>query len=60
MLVLANLTWDGLVADDCYRRGMRINRSPRARRHRELPRIGRRRSPPHRRRAFYTTRRPAT
>ena len=27
MLVLANLTWDGLVADDYYRRGMEINRS---------------------------------
>ena len=27
MLVLANTTWDGLVADDYYRRGMEINRS---------------------------------
>ena len=27
MLVLANITWDGLVADDYYRRGMEINRS---------------------------------
>ena len=27
MLVLANVTWDGLVADDYYRRGMEINRS---------------------------------
>ena len=27
MLVLANVTWDGLVADDYYRRGMQINRS---------------------------------
>ena len=27
MLVLANATWDGLVADDYYRRGMQINRS---------------------------------
>ena len=27
MLVLANLTWDGLVADDYYRQGMEINRS---------------------------------
>lgn len=27
MLVLANATWDGLVADDYYRRGMEINRS---------------------------------
>ena len=27
MLVLANLTWDGLVADDYYRQGMQINRS---------------------------------
>lgn len=27
MLVLASVTWDGLVADDYYRRGMQINRS---------------------------------
>ena len=27
MLVLANATWDGLVADDYYRQGMEINRS---------------------------------
>ena len=27
MLVLANATWDGLVADDWYKRGMQINRS---------------------------------
>ena len=27
MLVLANVTWDGLVTDDYYRRGMEINRS---------------------------------
>ena len=27
MLVLANVTWDGLVSDDYYRRGMEINRS---------------------------------
>ena len=27
MLVLAHLTWDGLVADDYYRQGMQINRS---------------------------------
>ena len=27
MLVLANVTWDGLVADDYYQRGMQINRS---------------------------------
>ena len=27
MLVLANATWDGLVADDYYRQGMQINRS---------------------------------
>ena len=27
MLVLANVTWDGLVADDYYQRGMEINRS---------------------------------
>ena len=27
MLVLANVTWDGLVADDYYRQGMEINRS---------------------------------
>ena len=27
MLVLANATWDGLVADDYYQRGMEINRS---------------------------------
>ena len=27
MLVLATTTWDGLVADDYYRRGMQINRS---------------------------------
>ena len=27
MLVFANLTWDGLVSDDYYRRGMQINRS---------------------------------
>ena len=27
MLVLANATWDGLVADDYYRRGMQIDRS---------------------------------
>ena len=27
MLVLANTTWDGLVADDYYRRGMEINQS---------------------------------
>ncbi len=27
MLILANVTWDGLVADDYYRRGMEINRS---------------------------------
>ena len=27
MLVLANVTWDGLVADDYYRRGLQINRS---------------------------------
>jgi len=27
MLVLANATWDGLVTDDYYRRGMQINRS---------------------------------
>ena len=27
MLVLANMTWDGLVADDYYRRGMEINQS---------------------------------
>ena len=27
MLVLANMTWDGLVADDYYKRGMQINRS---------------------------------
>lgn len=27
MLVLANTTWDGLVADDYYQRGMQINRS---------------------------------
>ena len=27
ILVLANVTWDGLVADDYYRRGMEINRS---------------------------------
>ena len=27
MLVLANATWDGLVADDYYRRGLEINRS---------------------------------
>ena len=27
MLVLANITWDGLVADDYYQRGMQINRS---------------------------------
>ena len=26
VLVLANVTWDGLVADDYYRRGMEINR----------------------------------
>ena len=27
MLVLANATWDGLVADDYYERGMQINKS---------------------------------
>ena len=27
MLVLANITWDGLVADDYYQRGLQINRS---------------------------------
>ena len=27
MLVLANATWDGLVADDYYQRGLQINRS---------------------------------
>ena len=27
MLVLANATWDGLVAEDYYERGMQINRS---------------------------------
>ena len=27
ILVLANATWDGLVADDYYERGMQINRS---------------------------------
>ena len=27
MLVLANTSWDGLVADDYYRRGLEINRS---------------------------------
>ena len=27
MLVLANVTWDGLVADDYYQRGLQINRS---------------------------------
>ena len=27
MLVLANATWDGLVADDYYQQGMQINRS---------------------------------
>ncbi len=27
MLVLANATWDGLVADDYYRRGLQIDRS---------------------------------
>ena len=27
LLVLANATWDGLVADDYYERGMQINRS---------------------------------
>ena len=27
ILVLANATWDGLVADDYYQRGMQINRS---------------------------------
>ena len=27
MLVLANTTWDGLVADDYYQRGMQINRA---------------------------------
>ena len=27
MLVLANVTWDGLVADDYYRQGLQINRS---------------------------------
>ena len=27
MLVFANTTWDGLVADDYYQRGMQINRS---------------------------------
>ena len=27
MLVLANTTWDGLVADDYYQRGLQINRS---------------------------------
>ena len=27
MLVLASLSWDGLVADDYYRRGLEINRS---------------------------------
>ena len=27
MLVLANATWDGLVTDDYYQRGMQINRS---------------------------------
>ena len=27
MLVLANATWDGLVADDYYQRGMQINQS---------------------------------
>ena len=27
MLVLASATWDGLVADDYYKRGMQINRS---------------------------------
>ena len=27
MLVLANVTWDGLVADDYYERGMQINQS---------------------------------
>lgn len=27
MLVLANATWDGLVADDYYKRGLEINRS---------------------------------
>ena len=27
MLVLANATWDGLVADDYYQRGMQINRA---------------------------------
>ena len=27
MLVLANVTWDGLVVDDYYRRGLEINRS---------------------------------
>lgn len=27
MLVLANATWDGLVADDYYERGMQINQS---------------------------------
>lgn len=27
MLVLANATWDGLVADDYYQQGMEINRS---------------------------------
>ena len=28
ILVLANTTWDGLVADDYYQQGMQINRSP--------------------------------
>ena len=27
MLVLANATWDGLVADDYYQRGLQINRA---------------------------------
>lgn len=27
LLVLANATWDGLVADDYYRQGLQINRS---------------------------------
>ena len=27
LLVLANATWDGLVADDYYQRGMQINQS---------------------------------
>ena len=27
ILVLANATWDGLVADDYYRRGMEVNRA---------------------------------